>query len=265
MTAFGSAVHALDVASRACTEYALLPSAISTLAASPWGLLCGLQSGEIAIVREGQVVRSWDTGRGPVRSLSVAQSTLVSSHERRSETDVWTMPEGARVATVDYRIGQVFVVALAPDARRLAIGANSAHVYVCDLASPRKPSLVLRGRSRCIYGLHWIDEDRLAAVPFGRSVDVWSVEGGTKLANLRGRPRDGHQPFSISESRLAHHGDRVAAAGLDQVVRIYSLASHEHLAVGKGHEAPVHGLVFVDARHILSVSGDRRALLWECP
>jgi WD40 repeat protein len=260
----GNALHHLDVGARACRPVVTLAADVTALAASGAGVLAGLANGDVVRVQEGTIVATWATGRGPVRAIAALDHVAAVAHRDASSVDLRDVASGARRGTVDAKRGQVFALALSPDGARLAMGINSAHVYVFDLGAPKKPSHVLRGRSRCIYAVAWLDDRRLADVPFGRTIYVWDVTGDRKLGSVTGNARDGTPSvgISINESSIAARGDLVAVAGGDCVVRVVSARTFEQLAIGRGHRAYVAGVAFVTDGELLSVARDGRALVW---
>ncbi len=264
LVAVGAVLHRLDVGARTCEPVVTLPLEITALAASSAGVFAGLANGDVVHVQGSSIVGTWTSSPGPVRTIAALDRVVAVGHRYASAVDLWDVASGARMGTVDAKRGEVYALALSPDGARLAMGINSAHVYVFDLEAPKKPSHVLRGRSRCIYAVAWLDARRLADVPFGRTVFVWDVPSDQKLGSVSGKPTDGTPSagISINETSLAVRGELLAVAGGDCVVRIASSRSFEPIAFGRGHRAYIDGVVFLNDTELLSVSRDGRALAW---
>lgn len=72
--------------------------------------------------------------------------------------------------------------------------------------------------------------------------------------------------FLVYSAALSPSGERFAAP-MDEENRLsfFDIASKQEIALGKGHDATLNRIVFMDERHLISSADENKILFWEIP
>ena len=196
----------------------------------------------------------------------------------------------------------VLGVALAPDAKRLAI-ARGNEVMVHDLSKTNKLVARLKGHRDAVQSLAWSKNGKWLATGGYRKVRLWDEDFdlAREITELEGRATavvfapdnqslytaDGVAATSgvvrqwkledgarLAEWRahadtifsLAISGDgkKLATAGGDQVVKVWDLAERKPISALEGHRGAVYSVAFdANATRVASASADKRVIVWD--
>jgi hypothetical protein len=221
---------------------------ITAVGASGDSLVVGTAAGELAMLAEGALAPLGSCG-GTVKHVAIRGSVCVSGHQS-GHLAVWDLHTRSLVRAIQPKHGQIFRVALSPDASSIAVGPNSPNVYVYDRVSLEKRD-VLRGRVRCIYGLAWPRPDHLFVLPFGGTVYRWNPLTGAKLGYQR------VHKVSAGFVAVSERADLVATGGVEGVACVWSAESGTLCARLRGSSgAMINGLTFVDDRRVAALLDD---------
>jgi RNA polymerase sigma factor (sigma-70 family) len=164
-----------------------------------------------------------------------------------------------------FELGDYFhTVAFSPDSRRLAAGGINAQIRVWDLAtgkvvfhldSPRSP----------LDALVFSPDGKLLAEGHCGWVELWDLAAGKMLHKLDGRkPSEGLSISNRCSLAFSPDGRTLAAAGWDDRVRLWELATGQERHRFVGHPGRVTCLAFArDGLSLVSGSEDTTALVWD--
>jgi WD40 repeat protein len=196
----------------------------------------------------------------------------------------------------------VLGVALAPDAKRLAI-ARGNKVVVHDLSKTNKLVAILKGHRDAVQSLAWSADGKWLATGGYRRVRLWdeSFNLAREITELEGRAtavvfapdsqslytadgvaaasgmvrqwklKDGAQMAewhahadTIFSLAISGDGKKLATAGGDQVVKVWDLAVQKPISALEGHRGAVYSVAFdANATRVASASADKRVIVWD--
>ena len=161
---------------------------------------------------------------------------------------------GGRSCTERFRVAMPAertpaVAALSLDGTRLAVGDDAGQVTVWTVADRTPLGTVNTGLRRPVRRVIFSNDGSHFAVPTATGIGVWSVGKAEAVASL---VTDDQAVFCLLSN------ERIVTAGRDGVVRVWTFAGHEDLALF-GHVGRVTGLgVSPDGRTLVSggISGE---------
>lgn len=109
------------------------------------------------------------------------------------------------------------------------------------------------------------DRRRLYSISDDKSIQVWDVERGERLAVWRGELGDGLEGM-LYAGALSPDGRWLAVGGYTEhnEIRVLNTQTGEVVRLLKGHDNVIHGLAFShDSRRLISGSADKSARIWE--
>ena len=171
---------------------------------------------------------------------------------------LWDVRSGVRLAVLQPRTGDVESLALAPNGRTIAIGAQGevtfwepkTHVTLSRISVDEIRSMRLayspKGELLAIAG-----EDGI--------IKIWDLAGQRELISLRDET-----PYDIFNLVFSPDGALVAAAGSSCVINLWNVTTGRKVATLTGHEQYMLSLSFSpDGRCLASGSQDGRLKLWD--
>lgn len=229
-------------------------------------------------------------------SLTTRDSTLGRALWQRlkDQPQLWRRRLGARIYAFD----------LSPDAKRLALAAGDGSIYLVDALTSRLVR-VLRGHGDQVFAVAFAPDGTLVSGAWDGELRRWSKSGAASqvLAHLpvaisslafspdgsllavgswaneigiyamptgrRVAALKGHSA-RVDALAFAPTGLRLASAGHDRTVRLWTLGADGHLqgeaTVLRGHGAAVYALAFsADGKRLASGSADLGIRLWDVP
>jgi WD40 repeat protein len=178
--------------------------------------------------RDGISVRDVDTGRvcsswnmQLVSSLAFAPGgALLACAVADGKVWLWDPVSSKEVGALPGHTRSVFALSFSPNGRLLASGDHSSMVKIWDIASMRSQATLKVSDE--IYGdeaaaLVFSPDGGTLAVAVGRTVQLWDVATGKRLARL-----EGHQG-KVKCLAFSPDGTRLASGSYDQTVRLWDV------------------------------------------
>jgi WD40 repeat protein len=169
---------------------------------------------------------------------------------------VWDVGTASPIHTLAGHAGTIRQVAFGPG-DRLASAGEDGTVRVWDLATGQ-PTRVFEAHGAAVRGLAFTATGQVVSVDAGGEVKVWDPASGAVMATRRGRIR--------WVSILAFHpqSDRLALAGRDGRVELWTSLADDEPRILEGHTTHVTGLAFnSDGSRLVSAGDDRALKLWD--
>ncbi|MFI9848539.1 helix-turn-helix domain-containing protein [Nonomuraea sp. NPDC051941] len=161
---------------------------VSAVAFIPGGrlLVFGCPNGrlivrDLATGRDHQVI---ETGQGAVQDVAISPDGRLAATAGADRTvKLWSLPEGAPVATLSGHSRPVSAVGFSPDGRRLAAASEDQTVQVWDVASRRRTE-ILSGHQSAIRSLAFLADDSLIAGADDGRIIRWTFDTDAAVAAL---------------------------------------------------------------------------------
>jgi WD40 repeat protein/serine/threonine protein kinase/tetratricopeptide (TPR) repeat protein len=214
------------------------------------------------------VIRWWHLASGAVRDLKDVSHGLlqpVLSPDGKYlaltgpdyVTTVWDLASGEQVGPALTQTPSSKFVAFSPDGRRICTGWDQWGAVVHNLAS----GTVVGSRPTHGGAIRHVefspDGRQLATAGNDGTVQVWDVDGGTRLAALA-------HPAPVTLARFSPDGRWLATACEDAGVRVWDVATGRPLTPPLRHGGRVTNVAFrQDGRHLVTLAADRTVRVWD--
>jgi RNA polymerase sigma factor (sigma-70 family) len=254
---------------------------IRTFGAREGGFSCARVSPDgklVAAVGPNHVISVWeaDTGKelhrltghtGEISAITFAPDgkRLVSAGNRDEGTiRVWDVASGKEMRQLPGSKLEVTAVAFSPDGKLLAAGMSYENIALFDFEAGREVRR-LRWQKGYAHSLVFSPDGKLlvSAGGLGNAVHLWDVDSGTEVRQIAGLPR------IVNAVALAPDGRWLAAAGQDNVVRLWEVSTGKEAGAFTGHQGQgylggINALSFApDGRTIASAGDDTQVLVWD--
>ena len=166
---------------------------------------------------------------------------------------LWRRPHHVRKGTLADATDAPRAMAVGPQGKWAAVGDDKGKIAVFDLATG-KIARTLTGHTGAVTGLSFTaDGGRLVSGSLDMSIRLWNVDDGAAAGNIT-------TPAPVNALVLANKSTQIAAAGADNVIRVWPLPADAKTMPGdpkelKGHDKPVTALATSSTVENLLVSG----------
>jgi WD40 repeat protein/tRNA A-37 threonylcarbamoyl transferase component Bud32 len=173
------------------------------------------------------------------------------------EVKIWDLASGQPTLSIKKYHGSVFGIALSPDGRQIAVGADEATVRLWDTATG-KQSLALTGHQGGVRRLAFHPRGmELASASWDGTVKVWDLIEGTVRLSLNHKP----DATALAYSR---DGKLLVSGGSDRRVRVWDTETGEAKISITPHPSTVRSVaVSPDSRLLASGSEDGTVKVWD--
>jgi len=241
------------------------------------------------------------TERGNVLTLglSSAPDQLLSAGLGRNGVCIWQLSTGTCTTRLPVRLDRVRALAVSANGQRLALAGSGTQIFIWDLLQ-KIPIQVIQGLHQETRALAFaLDGQTLAAAGIEHKLRIFDVASAALLQEqetlspiqtmsvvpgsgalvtgdqagvltLRdiktGRAEVAWQAHEdwILGSALSPDGSRLASAGADRAVRVWSLPNHKRLFSLAGHAGKVLSVDFsADGAQLASASEDKTVRVWD--
>ena len=205
-----------------------------------------------------RVVKQWNVEdtEPPVTISRDGQIALVATGMNNS-IDCIGVPAGKKVHGLDGHSSSVKALAIAPDRRRGASGAEDGEIRLWDLASGKQIS-ALKGHSERVTSIEFSDDGKfLLSGSWDNTCRFWDVGRLQSVSILKGHSQ------GVTGISIGPDGKTAASSSFDGGVRVWETATGKCLEERPGHESKVmcisisrtgRQLVAGDTRGYLSIS-----------
>jgi WD40 repeat protein len=219
---------------------------------------------------------------GQTRARAVAFSpdgSLLASAGADGVVRLWRVTTGAEVRKLTGHTGWVYGVAFSPDGSLLASGGDDGVVRLWEVTTGAVRRLT--GHIGAVYGVAFSPPDGtlLASAGFtDGSVRLWEVATGTERRRLIRPHSQVNRAMRLAARRIRltrgvwlsgvafnPDGSMLASAGLDNLVRLWEVATGAKLRKLTGHTGWVNGVAFSppDGSLLASAGDDKTVRLWD--
>jgi WD40 repeat protein len=212
----------------------------------------------------------FDMAFHPDSRLLAVPSSERNSGEFRYSIRVWDTSSGREVFTIHGHKDRVLGVAFSPDGRRLASTSQDTKVMVWDVSAGLAKGELHEPLFTCpheepVIGVAFSpDGGRLASASAltkkAGTVKVWDAAGGKLLWRFPGQTL----PNVFVHLAFSPNGDRLAAGGESDTVKVWDLTTGEAVRTLWGHTEAILNVTFSpDGRRLISGGWDRVVRVWD--
>jgi WD40 repeat protein len=192
---------------------------------------------------------------GAVTDVAVHSSTVVSCGEDGT-VKLWDLASRHLLRTCRGHTGWVFATAMSPDGRIIASAGDDGMIRLWHTHTG-EPAGVLVGHRRRVRALAFATDGLLVSGGEDGQVRVWDTD---HRLLLRTAQTPGTPVWTVTVSDDA---SVIAAAGEDEFVRLYNLATGHMIAEQAAHRDWIRTVAFAAAAPVLAAgSGDGSATIW---
>jgi glucose repression regulatory protein TUP1 len=166
----------------------------------------------------------------------------------------------------DAHTGDLYIrsVRFSPDGKLLATGAEDRKIRIWDIAN-RGIRNTYDGHQQEIYSLDFSLDGRLIVSGSGdRTTRIWDMQDNTCKVFTIVDVVDPSTDAGVTSVAISPRADLVAAGSLDNVIRIWDVASGHLVEMLRGHGNSVYSVAFTpDGKGLVTGSLDKTLKLWD--
>ncbi|XP_078041710.1 NACHT domain- and WD repeat-containing protein 1 isoform X1 [Augochlora pura] len=177
-----------------------------------------------------------------------------------------SLATGTEIHTLRGHQGDVKSICLAKDCRRAVVGGAKGKVSVFDMHSGRLTRTLPANPSADVSAVKVTEKDDFLITAAGDRVTYWSFRGEEAfLKTLKSGKQESLHPHTASISCLdiSRDGAMAVTGGVDSLVNLWQLNTHELLSTFEGHIASVTCIAFsASGLFVASGSEDKTVRVW---
>ncbi|AUB83933.1 hypothetical protein [Candidatus Thiodictyon syntrophicum] len=247
------------------------------------GLTFTADGGLVSVAADGEV-RRWDpatgtararlggagvgAGGGPGARLAVAPDGQRLAWAKDARVQVFSLPEGRRLADLSVPEEHAYALAFAPDGARLAVGTEEGALWLWDLSGADvggdggEPVRVRAAAGR-IFSISFAPNATRIATGAADGVRLWALDG-TRLAAPRPLAHLAGDAGRVYALAFDRGGTRLATGSEDGSAALWDLPAAGATTVLHGHRGRVWSVAFDPATGALASGGaDGTLRLWD--
>ena len=187
----------------------------------------------------------------------------VNTKSLPAEVIVWNIESGKPILTLTGHTKSILSLAISPDGKQLASGSADGTVKLWEVATGNLRTN-LTGFSGQVFAVAFSPDGQSLAVGGG---NTFREQSELKILDLTAHldpmsfKSHGGPVFALAFSR---DGKTLASGGLDQIVRLWNVATGDEVQTIKGHRAPIWSLAWdPSGKRIASASWDQTVKVWD--
>ena len=215
-------------------------------------LFLGMANGSIAILNLQQdTMIEFDGQRGSVESIVAIDSDSFATGHPDGRVHFWTT-DGMHLNTIRGDRGMVLSLDYDSEEGKIAIGSIDGTVQVWRLGESQ-PTIRIHGHGGGVRSLVFLESDKLLSGGDDGNIVVWNLTDDTR--HTFDAQHGGVMDLSLLDSV-------VASAGLDGVIRLWSVDTFELLETLLGHDDLIWSIDSIDKQRFVSVGRDGSVRWW---
>jgi len=210
-------------------------------------------------------IRLWELSSGQSRPLGRHDGEVLrlafsrdgqrlASGNKKGEIRLWEIATG-RFQELRGHEDEVVSLLFSPDGQRLVSGSQDHTLRIWNLASGTSHRASASGNGVLEVLMSPDGELLISSSVKDGILRLWDARTGESRGVLQGHQGD------ITGMSLSPDGRRLASGSADSTVRLWDLATQESRVL-RGHAARVTGVVFLEDRHLASISWDGTLRSW---
>jgi len=238
------------------------PSAAVSVALSPSGRLCATVAADgrlwlHELRADAAPQLRFELHRESLLVVRFTDETHLLLGDMRGELALLDLETRREIHRRQLEYDPIYLIALDPSGTRAAIGFRSSHIQIVDVASGATLATLSAHRDS-VYGLAWLDRDRLASASKDKSLLLWD------LRRLGIPPRLLLARDHYLTALAAHPDGTLLALPLEEhAIGLLRVADGHIERRLSGHTAPLRSLLFLDeGRRLVSAGSDSRVFVW---
>lgn len=216
-------------------------------------LMLGMADGKIAVLDlEKDTLQFFRSGAKPVESITMLLEGSFATGHTDGVVRFWS--SGGEVThELDCGSGMVLSLAYDQSHSRLAIGTTDGTVQVWDLVNDKR-LLNIRGHSGETHVVMFLGEGDIVSGGEDDHINVWDGDSLRKIVTIESQ-HGGVLDVAVS-------GSTIASAGMDGVVRLWSIGDFTLIEELRGHDDFIWSVASLGEDRIVSVSRDGSIRWW---
>lgn len=227
-----------------------------SLALSPSAntIVVAAEDGKLYAGKNGVLSKSAFESKAVVKKLAMLDENLVLIGLVNSQLALFDISKNKALYTVQIGSSPLSDIALSPDKKSVAVVGEAGFVYIIDVLNGKQKALYKNVNLDNIYKADY-QSSLIATAGQDRRISVLSDKGAIKAKF--------EAEFLVYAVALSPSARVVAAAINDQNdIALFDTATKSAIAVGKGHNATLNRIVFINETEFASCADENKILIW---